>query len=226
MSKIGTWMKARKNILFAAAAIAVLTAGMSLAFFTDAETAANTVKTGEVQIETDEKLEGLKKTDISVKGTGTSACYVRMRVDVPVLSYGDGEILSPEVEYNDPDDAPQTVSGQDWNGYENGKKIGTGDSKDSSVQAKMADWVKMEDGYWYLSIALEPEDTAVLCSRVEYKDLVGEDGTLKLPNGISKDQLSIVVYAEAVQADNMDTGDKTGADAAYAAFQKLKDENQ
>lgn len=42
MSKIKLWMQKKKHFLFAAAAIAVLTAGMSLAFFTDAETAANT----------------------------------------------------------------------------------------------------------------------------------------------------------------------------------------
>ena len=87
MSKIKLWMQKKKPLLFAAAAIAVLTAGMSLAFFTDAETAANTMKTGSVQIETEETIDGLKKTDISVTGTGKSPCYVRMRVDVPVLKY-------------------------------------------------------------------------------------------------------------------------------------------
>lgn len=227
MSKIRLWMQKKKHLLFAAAAIAVLTAGMSLAFFTDAETAANTVKTGSVQIETDETIDGLIKTDISVKGTGTSPCYVRMRVDVPVLNYQEGaeeKILSPKVYYNTPDDEKEeTVSGETWNAYSEREEIGTG--TESSAAVKVARWVKKADGYWYLSSVLPAGATAVLCNTVEYQDIMKDD-KLNLPIGISKDQLSIVVYAEAVQADNIDVSGKKGADAAYAAFQQLKAEKQ
>ncbi len=226
MSKIKLWMQKKKHFLFAAAAIAVLTAGMSLAFFTDAETAANTVKTGSVQIETDETIDGLQKTDISVTGTGTSPCYVRMRVDVPVLKYREGEeekTLSPEVSYNTPDDTEEKVSGEGWNSYRSGHEVGTGIG--SSDQVQSAKWVKMEDGYWYLSVPLPAGAKAVLCNTVKYEDLLS-NGTLELPNGISKDQLSILVYAEAVQSDHMDVGEFKGAEAAYAAFQQLKTEKQ
>lgn len=226
MSKIKLWMQKKKHFLFAAAAIAVLTAGMSLAFFTDAETAANTMKTGSVQIETEETIDGLKKTDISVTGTGKSPCYVRMRVDVPVLKYqeeGEAKILSPKVSYNTSNDIEETVLGEKWNGYESGKEIGTGIN--SSVQVKPDEWVKMEDGYWYLSKPLPAGAKAVLCNTVEYEDLLS-NRTLELPAGISKDQLSILVYAEAVQSDHMDVGESKGAEAAYAAFQQLKTEQQ
>lgn len=226
MSKIRLWMQKKKHLLFAAAAIAVLTAGMSLAFFTDAETAANTVKTGSVQIGTDETINGLIKKDISVKGTGTSPCYVRMRVDVPVLKYqeeGEAKILSPKVSYNTSNDIEETVLGEKWNSYKSGQKIGTGTN--SSVQVEPDEWVKMEDGYWYLSKPLPAGAKAVLCNTVEYEDLLS-NRTLELPAGISKDQLSILVYAEAVQADNIDVSGKKGADAAYAAFQQLKVEKQ
>lgn len=226
MSKIKLWMQKKKPLLFAAAAIAVLTAGMSLAFFTDAETAANTMKTGSVQIETEETIDGLKKTDISVTGTGKSPCYVRMRVDVPVLKYqeeGKTETLSPTVKYNTPDDREATVSGEEWNSYEIRQEIGTGTN--SSSQVKPDTWVKREDGYWYLSKPLPAGAKAVLCNTVEYEDLLS-NRTLELPAGISKDQLSILVYAEAVQSDHMDVGESKGAEAAYAAFQQLKTEQQ
>ncbi len=226
MSKIKLWMQKKKHFLFAAAAIAVLTAGMSLAFFTDAETAANTMKTGSVQIDTDETIGGLQKTDISVTGTGKSPCYVRMRVDVPVLKYheeGEAKILSPKVSYNTPDDKEEKVSGEEWNSYENQWEVGTG--ANSSDQVKPDKWVKMEDGYWYLSKPLPAGAKAVLCNTVEYEDLLS-NRTLELPAGISKDQLSILVYAEAVQSDHMDVGESEGAEAAYAAFQQLKTEQQ
>lgn len=226
MSKIKLWMQKKKHFLFAAAAIAVLTAGMSLAFFTDAETAANTMKTGSVQIDTDETIGGLQKTDISVTGTGKSPCYVRMRVDVPVLKYqeeGEAKILSPKVSYNTPDDKEEKVSGEEWNSYENRWEVGTG--ANSSDQVKPDKWVKMEDGYWYLSKPLPAGAKAVLCNTVEYEDLLS-NRTLELPAGISKDQLSILVYAEAVQSDHMDVGESKGAEAAYAAFQQLKTEQQ
>lgn len=226
MSKIKLWMQKKKPLLFAAAAIAVLTAGMSLAFFTDAETAANTMKTGSVQIEIEEEVDGLKKMDISVTGTGKSPCYVRMRVDVPVLKYqeeGEAKILSPKVSYNTSNDIEETVLGEKWNSYKSGQKIGTGTN--SSVQVEPDEWVKMEDGYWYLSKPLPAGAKAVLCNTVEYEDLLS-NRTLELPAGISKDQLSILVYAEAVQSDHMDVGESKGAEAAYAAFQQLKTEQQ
>ena len=226
MNKIGAWLKRKKTFLFAAAALAVLTAGMSLAFFTDGETAANTVKTGEVQIDIEENIDGLKKTDISVTSTGKSPCYVRMRVDVPVLKYEEGgeeKILSPDVNFNDRDDTPVETDGSEWNGYTEGKEISTG--KDSSDTVKTALWVKKNDGYWYLSVPLKAGEKAALCNQAEYKELM-LNGTLNLPAGISKDQLSILVYAEAVQSGHIDVGDAKGAEAAYKAFQQLKnDEN-
>lgn len=226
MSKIKLWMQKKKHLLFAAAAIAVLTAGMSLAFFTDAETAANMIKTGSVQIEIDETIDGLQKTDISVTGTGKSPCYVRMRVDVPVLKYQEGgktKILSPKVNHNTPDDEQRTVLGENWNGFNENQTIGTGTGSSDSVEA--ARWVKMKDGYWYLSKALPAGEKAVLCNTVEYEGIIKE-GNLCLPINISKDQLSILVYAEAVQSDHIDVGEFKGAEAAYAAFQQLKTEKQ
>lgn len=239
MSKIGQWLKMKKNLIFAAAGIAALTAGMSLALFTDSESAANTAKTGKVAIQVDEILDQdrLKKTDISVTGIGKSPCYVRMRVDVPVLKYSDedGEerIFTPTVSYNQrtgdegTDEQKITVQGSEWNDFSADTKIRPGNNSNPGT-VKTAEWVKKSDGYWYLSVPLEKEETAVLCNSVEYEDLEGAgSGMLDLPPGISKDQLEITVYAEAVQSENIveesEVG-SNGADVAYRAFQKLKEE--
>lgn len=131
--------------------------------------------------------------------------------------------MSPKVSYNTSNDIEETVLGEKWNSYKSGQKIGTGTN--SSVQVKPDEWVKMEDGYWYLSKPLPAGAKAVLCNTVEYEDLLS-NRTLELPAGISKDQLSILVYAEAVQSDHMDVGESKGAEAAYAAFQQLKTEQQ
>lgn len=238
MSKVGQWLKAKKNLIFAVAGIAVLTAGMSLALFTDSESAANTVKTGQVQIEAGEDLEGLAKKNIFVIGKGASPCYVRMRVDVPVLKYTDNgteKTLTPKVSYNqrtaeseNTQDDGKSVSaeGSDWNSFSAGKKIRPGSESSPSIQS--AEWVKKDDGYWYLSRPLKNDEKAVLCNSVKYENIKDSNtGKLELPSGISKDQLSIVVYAEAVQSDNIDVGDKEDADAAYEAFQQLQSpENQ
>lgn len=239
MSKIGQWLKTKKNLIFAAAGIAALTAGMSLALFTDSESAANTAKTGKVAIQVDEILDSdsLKKTDISVTGVGESPCYVRMRVDVPVLRYssegGEERIFTPTVSYNqrkvgDGDGDLTSVQGDEWNSFGPGtenNKIRPG-SKSDPADIKSAEWVKKPDGYWYLSVPLEEGEKAVLCNSVEYEGLGGADsGELGLPSGISKDQLEITVYAEAVQSEHIVEDDTLeGAEAAYKAFQKLKEE--
>lgn len=234
MSKIGQWLKMKKNLIFAAAGIAALTAGMSLALFTDSESAANTAKTGKVAIQVDETLDSnrLKKTDISVTGAGESPCYVRMRVDVPVLRYssedGGEKVFTPKVSYSqreegEGDGEEATVQGNEWNSFGPGAEDNTIRPGSNSTIPKSAEWVKKEDGYWYLSIPLEKDEKAVLCNSVEYEDLEGAgSGTLDLPSGISKDQLEITVYAEAVQSENIVEDSEGGADAAYQAFQKLK----
>lgn len=240
MSKIGQWLKMKKNLIFAVAGIAALTAGMSLALFTDSESAANTAKTGKVAIRVDETLDSdsLKKTDISVTGVGESPCYVRMRVDVPVLRYSDGDgrecVFTPMISYNqrteegETDGEENTVQGNQWNSFRPGTgndriRPGSGSQPES---VKSAEWVKREDGYWYLSVPLEKNEKAVLCNSVEYTDIEGAgSGTLELPPGISKDQLEITVYAEAVQSENIvEDEEVNGAEAAYKAFRKLKEQ--
>ena len=67
--------------------IAILAIGATVAFFTDIEAAVNSITTGKVEVEVEEKVDGLTKSGIGVKATGTSKCYVRIRVDIPTLTY-------------------------------------------------------------------------------------------------------------------------------------------
>lgn len=204
--------------------IAILAIGATVAFFTDIEAAVNSISTGKVEVEVEEKVDGLTKSGIGVKATGTSKCYVRIRVDIPTLTYtykdadGNEQVGSAVVTYK-PTEGPSVSKQIDaWN--RNGSDIYVSDLYDKNGTIS-ASWVRKEDGYWYLSTALDPAQDgckkAIFLEAVTYPNLI-QNG--KLPDGITEDMLTIPIIAEAVQADNMDVGSATGADAAYAAFKK------
>ena len=67
--------------------IAILTIGTTIAFFTDIEAAVNSITTGKIQIDINEKVDGLTKNDIGVRAAGKSECYVRIRADIPTVTY-------------------------------------------------------------------------------------------------------------------------------------------
>lgn len=204
--------------------IAILAIGATVAFFTDIEAAVNSITTGKVEVEVEEKVDGLTKSGIGVKATGTSKCYVRIRVDIPTLTYtykdadGKEQVGSAVVTYKPTEDPSVSKQIDDWN--RNGSDIYVSDLYDKNGTIS-ASWVRKEDGYWYLSTALDPAQDgckkAIFLEAVTYPNLI-QNG--KLPDGITEDMLAIPIIAEAVQADNMDVGSATGADAAYAAFEK------
>ena len=216
MSKIGKWLRARKSLIFTAAVIAVLTAGFSLAWFTDSESAANTVTAGGVDIGIEENIDGLSKKNVTVEGIGDSPCYVRVLAEMPVLK-ADEKLVTPTVTYYSKDENRiEIVPGDDWN---KGKISSSGKTIQVDAKLRGAYWEKHGD-YWYLSTPLTKEDQAILCTEITYKDLVGQDGNLNLPNGITEDMLSVSIYAEAVQSDNIVSGEP-GIKAAIEAFEKL-----
>lgn len=204
--------------------IAILAIGATVAFFTDIEAAVNSISTGKVEVEVEEKVDDLTKSGIGVKATGTSKCYVRIRVDIPTLTYtykdadGKEQVGSAVVTYKPTEDPSVSKQIDDWNC--NGSDIYVSDLYDKNGTIS-ASWVRKEDGYWYLSTALDPAQDgckkAIFLEAVTYPNLI-QNG--KLPDGITEDMLAIPIIAEAVQADNMDVGSATGADAAYAAFEK------
>ena len=200
--------------------IAILAIGATVAFFTDIEAAVNSITTGKVEVEVEEKVDGLTKSGIGVKATGTSKCYVRIRVDIPTLTYtykdadGNEQVGSAVVTYK-PTEGPSVSKQIDaWN--RNGSDIYVSDLYDKNGTIS-ASWVRKEDGYWYLSTALDPAQDG--CKKAIFLEAVTYPNG-KLPDGITEDMLAIPIIAEAVQADNMDVGSATGADAAYAAFEK------
>lgn len=207
--------------------IAILAIGATVAFFTDIEAAVNSISTGKVEVEVEENVSGLTKSSIGVKATGTSECYVRIRVDIPTLTYtykdddGKEQVGSAVVTYK-PQTGPSVSAMVDvWNST--GSDIYVSDLYDKNGTIS-ASWVRKEDGYWYLSTALDPAQTgckkAIFLESVTYPNLK-QNG--KLPDGITEDMLTIPIIAEAVQADNMDVGNATGADAAFEAFKKANE---
>lgn len=204
--------------------IAILAIGATVAFFTDIEAAVNSISTGKVEVEVEEKVDGLTKSNIGVKATGTSKCYVRIRVDIPTLTYtykdadGNEQVGSAVVTYKPKVGPNVSEMVDDWNSK--GSDIYVSDLSDKNGTIS-ASWVRKEDGYWYLSTALDPVQDgckkAIFLESVTYPNLI-QNG--KLPDGITEDMLAIPIIAEAVQADNMDVDGKTGAEAAYAAFKK------
>lgn len=203
--------------------IAILAIGATVAFFTDIEAAVNSISTGKVEVEVEENVSGLTKSSIGVKATGTSECYVRIRVDIPTLTYtykdadGNEQVGSAVVTYK-PTEGPSVSKQIDaWN--RNGSDIYVSNLYNNGTTP--ASWVYKGDGYWYLSTTLTPGteggNYAEFLKSVTYPNLI-QNG--KLPDGITEDMLAIPIIAEAVQADNMDVDGKTGAEVAYAAFEK------
>ena len=69
-----------------------------------------------------------------------------------------------------------------------------------------------------VSETLNQGDYVEFLTSVTYPGLM-RDGKVELPDGITFDMLTIPIVSEAVQAEGIDVGGATGADAAYQAFQ-------
>ncbi len=213
MKHIKKWIKSPIHIMVSLMLIMVLGVG-SIAFFTDMESVANIIRIGNMGIETEETLEGLNKNNIGVTVSGNAECYVRIRVDVPTVSYTDATgvlhqavITLPGVE------GSIRITASEWKDYEGPINV----SQDGEPYI----WEKKEDGFWYLNKTLSNNRTVTFIESISYDGLftVDEDGTKSLPGNITLDMLSIPITSEAVQAENIPVGGAVGTEAAYAAFQ-------
>lgn len=225
MKKSKKWLKSPIHIMVPLVAAAVLVMG-TVAYFTDVEAVVNTIRFGEISIETNEKVENLTKSNIGVTANGTSDCYVRIRVDVPTVSYtytdGTGESQTAQAMITLPDG--NEISASDWAKYGEGSSI-TSDGKT---------WIKGDDGFWYLNQVLHTDDTALFIREITYEGLYRDDGSGNaLPGNITEDMLTIPITSEAVQADNILTDEEKNeiegthpnnpiAYCAMAAFDKIK----
>lgn len=230
MKKSKKWLKSPIHIMVPLVAAVVLVMG-TVAYFTDVEAVVNTIRFGEISIETNETVEDLTKSDIGVTANGTSDCYVRIRVDVPTVSYtytneaGDQQTAQAMITLPDGSE----ISASTWAGYEEGAFITSGENT----------WVKGDDGFWYLNQVLSQKESALFIEKITYDGLykVDESGNKTLPGNITEDMLTIPITSEAVQADNILTDEEKNAIAAdhsdqldnvtayyaMAAFDKIKD---
>lgn len=217
MKSISKWFKRSMRWSMALLLVAILGVGLTIAYFTDIEAAVNKFKIGKIDIETDEQAGQLTKTDIGVISNGSSECYIRMKVNVPTVSYrlNDGTESGAEITLVN----GTVITVADWmTKAEVPAKVTFAEENPQTVNSV---WQKKEDDYWYLSIPLNQGDRAQIIEKITYPGLWDEEkNTLvdPLPDGLTEEMLTIPIVSEAVQVDNIVvTG--TGADAAYQAFQ-------
>lgn len=220
-------MKKKVALTVAAAAlVGTLAVGGTLAYFTDTETATNTITTGFVDVKitetdpkaTDEKdgytsrvnedKEGITYSDVEpgvkiakdpvITYEGTSKGYVRYKVEVTVTP-ADGKTFAEGVE-------TQLKNAVKF--FKNGAQV------------------DVEVGTYYYA-ALSTEDNTIMGTPYKKGDeVVKLFDTVKLDSSLGNDDLKdlgnieIKVVADAIQADNLDTdGDgKTSVDEVAAAF--------
>ena len=218
MKNISKWFKKSMRWSMALLLIAVLGVGLTIAYLTDIEAAVNKLTVGRISVEATEDCEDLTKTDIGVTANGSSKCYVRMRVDVPNLTYPmEGQEETGEARLTLADGT--VITATEWQSYT------------KTIPAKISDptvvvtteWTKFGD-FWYLSIPLNQDDTAYLLSEITYPGLWDEEANqmvTPLPDGITEDMLAISITVEAVQADGIDVGGAVSAQAAFNAFQQV-----
>ena len=213
------WLKRPAHFALTLLVIAILGIGTTIAFFTDIEAAVNSITFGKITIETHEHVEGLTKTDIKVTATGSSECYVRIRVDVPTVTYeyednGEKKIGTAQVTAS----GLMPRSAQEWEEYAGA--ISTQVYRVDGTGSRLREWIKKEDGFWYLSDILQKGDVVTFIDEITYPGLW--DGTKvvdPLPDGLTLDMLTIPIISEAIQVEGIDVGGAEGADAAYRAFQ-------
>lgn len=235
-SKIG-WLKKPAHFGLVLLLAVILGIGVTVAFFTDIEAAVNQFKTGKVEIELNEDVSNLKKSNIEVTGLGTSDSYVRIRADIPNVTYTyldgeqnerEGQALIYDVEAN-PISATEWASPASWNPP---NRLPAEIVRDHSAEAGY-DWIKMDDGFWYLSTTLKKDEIARFLNEISFPGLwkdgtEGSKGTVvtPLPDGLTLEMLTIPIVAEAVQVEGIDVGEGvTGAKAAEKAFQIVNGEN-
>lgn len=216
MKNITKWFKKSMHLSLALLVIAVLGIGLTVAFFTDTEGALNRVTVGEINITTGEDVTGLTKSNIDVTSSGTSEAYVRMRVDIPTITYTyineAGVPTEGQAQITDLDN--QKITTAQWAKLTKIKAIVV---RANGTEDDNMTWDKAEDGFWYLSTTLKQGDKAKILAEITYPGLWDKDtGKLvsPLPAGLTKDMLTIVITSEAVQT--MD-----GVSTAQAAFQKV-----
>lgn len=209
MKRKKAWFKSPIHIMAPLLVASVMIMG-TVAYFTDVEAVVNTIRFGQISIETNETVSGLTKSNIGVTAQGNADCFVRIRVDVPTVSYTDAEGTEHEAQITLTDDTEVVASA--WLNY-----FGVIKSGDYT-------WIKGDDGFWYLNEKISQGTEVLFIKEISYENLytVDASGKKTLPGNITEDMLTIPITSEAVQADNIvDDSSKVGAELAMEAFDRV-----
>lgn len=228
MKSIKKWLNKSKFMAAALALTATLGVGMTVAYFTDIETAINKVLIGNVDISTDEAVTGIIKENIGITAAGTAESYIRVRVDIPELTYtytvtegGTEKSLEGQALITTFDNPSVELTAVQWN-TGNGPltaAVTRYNEEDNTTSEETAFWYKLDDGFWYLSTTLDEGDKAQIIKSLTYPGLW--DSTTDamvdpLPMGVTLDMLSIPITSEAVQVENLNV-ESAGAGESDAA---------
>lgn len=204
MKLIKKWFKSPIHIMMMLVLIAVLGMG-TIAYFTDVEAVVNKITMGNISTDIRETVDELTKKNIGVANTsGKLESYVRIRVDIPTITYsyvdenGKSVAGSALIKILPQDEAITAVA---WNNL-----------NEISIDQNTV-WKKESDGYWYLNRTVQPGEEVLFLTEITYPGLM-KDEELALPDGITADMLAIPITSEAVQVIDGVTG-------AYETFQKV-----
>lgn len=208
MKRKKAWFKSPIHIMAPLLVASVMIMG-TVAYFTDVEAVVNTIRFGQISIETNEEVSGLTKSNIGVTAKGNADCFVRIRVDVPTVSYTDAEGEKQEAQITLADG--KVIGASAWLNYS------------GAIKSEDYTWVKGNDGFWYLNEKISQGTEVLFIEKISYENLYTNDGTgSKLPGNITEDMLTIPITSEAVQADNIvDDSIKVGAELAMEAFDRV-----
>lgn len=219
MKRVARWLMKPAYLGFALLLASILGISATMAFLTDREAAVNRFQTGKIELELNETVIGLTKTEIGVTSRGTSKCYVRVRANVPTVTYPylTKELVRMEGQALLYDIQGREIKASEWEVQSQLPAVVVR----GNTTSEGTEWVKKEDGFWYLSVTLNPGENALFLNEITYPGLWDEPaGNVinPLPDGLTLDMLTIPIAAEAVQAEGIPVGDLTGADAARQAF--------
>ena len=211
MKRKKAWFKSPIHIMAPLLVASVMIMG-TVAYFTDVEAVVNTIRFGQISIETNEEVSGLTKSNIGVTAQGNADCFVRIRVDVPTVSYTDAEGAKQEAKITLADSTE--VGASAWLNYS------------KNITSNGYTWVKGDDGFWYLNEKISQGTEVLFIKKISYENLytVDASGNKTLPGNITEDMLTIPITSEAVQADNIVDdleGTVFGADLAKVAFDRV-----
>lgn len=209
MKRKKAWFKSPIHIMAPLLVASVMIMG-TVAYFTDVEAVVNTIRFGQISIETNEEVSGLTKSNIGVTAQGNADCFVRIRVDVPTVSYTDAKGTEHEAQITLANGTEVRASA--WLNYSDAIKSGD------------YTWIKGNDGFWYLNEKISQGTEVLFIEEISYANLytVDASGNKTLPGNITEDMLTIPITSEAVQADNIvDDSSKVGAELAMEAFDRV-----